>query len=109
GLEVELDMGVLAELLCGLDVQVALDGRVVHQTAIDHLEPAVVGLGLAVQSLLVLAGLLPAVEIFAVEKQREAGFEFELVSREVRSQQQESGEQRQGKQTSHECPSQKGW
>src|SRR5947209_1688828 len=46
-LEVELEVDILAEFPGGLDVQVPLDGRIVHQLALDDLETAVVGFGLA--------------------------------------------------------------
>src|SRR5208337_1855879 len=100
--EVELDGDVLVEFLGGLDVQIALHRGIVNQPALDHLEAAVVGFGLAFERFLVLAGLFPAVEVLAVEKEREAGFELEIVGRPARQRHQEqAGEKQRRKESSH--------
>ena len=54
-----------------------LTARIVHELAFDHLEAAHVGFGLAVERFLLAADLLPAVEVLAVEEQREALLQLE--------------------------------
>src|SRR5262249_7106035 len=102
-LEVELEVDILAEFPGGLDVQVPLDGRVVNQLALDHLESAVVGFGLAIERLLLSTRFSPSVKVLAVEQQREALFELELVSREARPRHghQQASERQQAGPSSH--------